>query len=109
MQAGCPLVGGHEAGAPALPPIVIRGVTPLLGTTVTIGCGSLLLLETKTAAVAEGDIAPPGGAVVVDAVGQFVSPRQIDSHSHLGGYPTPGAEAHLDSSDGNERQQMAAR
>jgi imidazolonepropionase-like amidohydrolase len=88
---------------------VIRGVTLVLGTTVTIGRGPLLLQGARTAAAAEGDIAPPSGAVGVDAAGQFVSPRQIDSRSHLGGYPTPGAEAYLDGSDGRERQQMAAR
>jgi imidazolonepropionase-like amidohydrolase len=37
--------------------------------------------------------------VIVDAVGQFVTPGLIDTHSHLGVYPLMDAAAHL---DGNE-------
>ncbi len=71
----------------------------MLRTRVTILRGALLLPRAKLAAVAERDVAPPDGAVVVDAAGQFVTPRLIDAHSHLGVYPTPDAEAHLDGSD----------
>ena len=36
---------------------------------------------------------------VVDATGKWITPGLIDTHSHLGVYPSPGARAH---SDGNE-------
>ena len=41
----------------------------------------------------------PAHAEVVDATGQYVTPGIIDTHSHLGVYPTPHVAAH---SDGNE-------
>ncbi|WP_437673437.1 hypothetical protein [Sorangium sp. So ce131] len=81
-------------------------MTLVLGIRVTIALGALLLQEAERSAAAGGDIAPPSGAVVVDAAGQFVTPRLIDSRSHLGVYPTPGAEAHL---DGSERQRTGTR
>src|SRR4051812_44641473 len=69
-QAKVSVAGGFEAQRPIPPPVLIRGATLMLGTGVTISRGSLLLKEGKIAAVAEGDIAPPSGAVVVDAAGQ---------------------------------------
>jgi len=36
---------------------------------------------------------------VIDATGKWITPGLIDSHSHLGVYPSPSAKAH---SDGNE-------
>ncbi|XXY53968.1 hypothetical protein WME91_22785 [Sorangium sp. So ce269] len=76
-------------------------MTLALGTRVTLVRVSPLRPRAKLAAVAGGDIEPQGGAVVVDAAGQFVTPRMFDAHSHLGVYPTPGAVAHL---DGSERE-----
>ncbi|WP_438024497.1 hypothetical protein [Sorangium sp. So ce233] len=79
-------------------------MTLLLGTRVTLVRGSRP--QAKLAVAAGGDIDPPSGAVVVDAAGQFVTPRLFDAHSHLGVYPTPGAVAHL---DGSERQRTGTR
>jgi imidazolonepropionase-like amidohydrolase len=46
------------------------------------------------------DVAPPDGAVIVDAGGRWVTPGIVDIHSHLGVYPSPGdLSAHQ---DGNE-------
>jgi imidazolonepropionase-like amidohydrolase len=73
-------------------------VTLVLGTRVTLARVSLPREGAKLAVAAEGDIDPPSGAVVMDAGGQFVTPRLFDAHSHLGGRPTPGAAAHLDGS-----------
>src|SRR5690606_21830035 len=41
----------------------------------------------------------PAGARVVEAAGKFVTPGLIDTHSHLGVYPSPGVDAF---SNGNE-------
>lgn len=48
-----------------------------------------------------GEGAPPElqGARTVDVTGRFVTPGLIDTHSHLGVYPTPYVQAHR---DGNE-------
>ena len=100
-QAGSRPAGGHEAAAPAQPLILIQGVTLVLGTRVTLARGSLPCEGAKLTVAAEGDIDPPSGAAVMDAGGQFVTPRLFDAHSHLGGRPTPGAAAHL---DGSERE-----
>lgn len=101
-QAGSLLAGCHEAAAPAQPLILIQAVTLVLGTRVTLGRGSPPRAGAERAtAAAEGDIDPPSGAAVMDAGGQFVTPRLFDAHSHLGDHPTPGAAAHL---DGSERE-----
>lgn len=105
-QAGSRPRAGREAAAPAQPPILIRAVTLLLGSRVTLVRGARPRAEAKPPAAAGGDIDPPSGAVVVGAAGQFVTPRLFDAHSHLGVYPTPGAVAHL---DGSERQRTGTR
>lgn len=90
---------GFEAPVPSGPMVVIRNATLMLATGRTIARGSLVLDKGKIAAVLEGDAPPLPGAVVIDGTGKFVTPGLIDTHSHLGVYPMPGADAH---SDGNE-------
>lgn len=92
-RTGVSAAGRREAGAPALPGNVTRRVTLALGSEVTIPRGPLVLEGREGPHVAEDDIAPLSGASVVGAAGQFVTPRLIDVHSHLGGYPTPGRRA----------------
>ena len=41
----------------------------------------------------------PADAISIDAAGKWVTPGIIDTHSHLGVYPSPGVAAHQ---DGNE-------
>jgi imidazolonepropionase-like amidohydrolase len=60
--------------------------------------GAVMMEGGKITAVADV-IAPPDGAVVIDAAGRWVTPGIIDVHSHLGVYPSPGTRSH---SDGNE-------
>jgi imidazolonepropionase-like amidohydrolase len=71
----------------------------MLATGKTIARGSILLQNGKIAAISEGDLKAPEGARVIDAKGKFVTPGIIDTHSHIGVYPMPGARAH---EDGNE-------
>ncbi len=91
---------GYEHKPTTLPPpVLIRGATLLLGTGRSIQKGSILLEKGKIAALAEGDLPAPEGAVVIDGTGKYLTPGLIDTHSHIGVYPMPGATAHQ---DGNE-------
>jgi imidazolonepropionase-like amidohydrolase len=90
---------GWEQKPPAAPPVVIRGATLMLATGRTIGRGTIILDKGKIAVVAEGDLPAPTGAVVIDAAGKFVTPGLVDTHSHLGVYPTIDT---LGARDGNE-------
>lgn len=83
----------------AIPPILIRNATLMLATGKTIPRGSMLLTNGKIAAISENEIPAPEGVQVIDGTGKFVTPGIIDTHSHIGVYPMPGAVAH---SDGNE-------
>ncbi|MEE2567590.1 amidohydrolase [Hyphobacterium marinum] len=77
---------------------LITGATILDGIGGRIENGSLLMVDGRISAIGT-DIEAPDGATVIDAQGRFVTPGIIDIHSHLGVYPSPGADAH---SDGNE-------
>ena len=80
------------------------GVTLIRNATVYTGAGpvmeraSVLIRDGKIAEVGS-DISPPAGATVIDAGGKVVTPGLIDTHSHLGVYPSPGVSS---VSDGNE-------
>jgi len=84
----------------ALPsqPTAIVGATILTGTGQRIDNGTVLMRDGKVERV-EAGLAAPAGYAVVDGRGRFVTPGVIDSHSHLGVYPSPGVPA---LSDGNE-------
>lgn len=90
---------GSEMPVPLGPMVVIRNATLLLATGRTIPRGTIVLDKGKIAAVLEGDVPAPSGAVVIDGTGKYVTPGLIDTHSHLGVYPMPDAVAH---NDGNE-------
>ncbi|AUX47235.1 uncharacterized protein SOCE26_087470 [Sorangium cellulosum] len=96
--------GRREASVPALPPILTRRVTLVLGIRVTIARGALLLQGAERSAAAEGDIAPPSGAVVVDAAGQFVTPRLIDSRSTSGSTRRQAQRPTWTAANGSERE-----
>lgn len=80
-------------------PTVLKGATILTATGARIDNGVVVMAEGKIVAVGGPDTAAPAGAVVVDATGKWVTPGVIDSHSHLGVYPSPSVSAR---SDGNE-------
>jgi imidazolonepropionase-like amidohydrolase len=75
---------GWERAATASAPVVIQGATLMLGTGKTIVRGTIVLDKGKIAAVGEGSLPVPPGAVVVDGTGKFVTPGIIDTHSHMG-------------------------
>lgn len=79
-------------------PVLIRGGTVMTAAGETIEGGDVLLRDGKIAAVGP-ELEAPDDARVVDARGRYVTPGLIDTHSHLGVYPSPSVQGH---SDGNE-------
>jgi imidazolonepropionase-like amidohydrolase len=79
-------------------PTLIRGGTVMTAAGDVFTDGEVLLIDGRIAAVGS-DLQTPTGVRVFDARGRFVTPGIIDTHSHLGAYPSPGVAAH---SDGNE-------
>ena len=78
--------------------LALVGATVLTGTGTQIENGTVLIRDGRIAGVGAG-LPVPAGYETVDASGKWVTPGLIDTHSHLGVYPSPGAQAH---SDGNE-------
>jgi imidazolonepropionase-like amidohydrolase len=81
------------------PPILLRGGRLLVGDGTVVERGHVLMKDGKIVSAGAGDGQPPAGAEIVDVGGKHLSPGLIDTHSHLGVYPVPRADAHL---DGNE-------
>ncbi len=79
-------------------PVLIRNATILTGDGARIEAGSVLLRDGRIAAVGTNVIAP-ADATVIDGTGKWVTPGVIDTHSHLGNYPSPGIGSQQ---DGNE-------
>ncbi len=79
-------------------PTLITNVTILDGKGGRIDGGSILMEGGDIKAVGQ-TLEAPEGAEVIDGTGRWVTPGIIDTHSHLGVYPSPGVRSH---SDGNE-------
>ncbi len=77
--------------------ILIQHATVLTGTGERLNDADVLIVDGKIKQV--GKNLPAGNAVAINAKGKWVTPGIIDTHSHLGVYPTPSVEGH---SDGNE-------
>jgi len=78
--------------------VALVGATVLTGTGAQIDNGTVLIKDGRIAGVGQG-LAVPQGYETLDARGKWVTPGLIDTHSHLGVYPSPEVQAH---SDGNE-------
>ncbi len=92
--------GAWESSYEPLPsrPTLIRDATVMTAAGEEIAGGDVLMRDGRIEAVG-ADLDAPAGAEVVDASGRWVTPGLIDTHSHLGVYPSPGVSAH---SEGNE-------
>jgi imidazolonepropionase-like amidohydrolase len=91
---------GDARDNPAAPRIAIKGATVLTAAGQRFEPGLVVLEGGRIRYVGPVDgAAIPEGAQVIDAQGRFVTPGLIDSHSHLGVYPSPEVTAHA---DGNE-------
>ena len=77
---------------------LIQGATILTGEGQRIDGGAVLIQNGRIAAVGTS-VQAPAGATVVDGAGMWVTPGVIDTHSHLGNYPSPGIGSQQ---DGNE-------
>ena len=83
---------------PAPPSTLVVGATVLTAAGERLEGGWVLMRDGRIADV--GDGARPAADRVVEAPASwFVTPGIIDTHSHLGVYPSPDAKAHA---DGNE-------
>lgn len=109
-KARGPLAAGLDAAANPDPfPSTYRGLPrdnlALVGGTVFDGAGRriddgvVVVTDGRVAAVGGAETPIPAGHRRVDASGRFVTPGVIDTHSHLGVYPSPRVQG---MSDGNE-------
>ena len=80
-------------------PVLITNATILTGTGERMDDAFLLIRDGQIQSLGSEPPAQTDGFQIVDASGRWVTPGLIDVHSHLGVYPSPGAQAH---SDGNE-------
>ncbi|HEV2286069.1 MAG TPA: hypothetical protein VGR80_08510, partial [Steroidobacteraceae bacterium] len=83
---------------PSAPATLIRDATVLTGSGTRLEHADVLIENGRISAVGP-KLAAPGGALVIEAPGRWVTPGIIDIHSHLGVYATPAVNAQ---SDGNE-------
>jgi imidazolonepropionase-like amidohydrolase len=81
----------------AHPTTVVRGVTVLTAAGQRYDDGHVAFADGRITSVGEGP--GPDATRVVAGKGWFVTPGLIDTHSHLGVYPSPEVNAHQ---DGNE-------
>jgi imidazolonepropionase-like amidohydrolase len=79
-------------------PIIIRNATVLVGNGARLDDADVLMQDGKISAIGK-NIDAPSNATLIDGKGKWVTPGIIDTHSHLGVYPSPGVSAH---EDGNE-------
>lgn len=84
---------------PSHPPTLLRGARVMTAAGDIHERGFVLLQGGHIIAVGAGDGVVPKGGVLVDVTGKTITPGLIDTHSHMGVYPTPETEG---GADGNE-------
>ncbi len=87
----------EDATWPVAQEVWLTGATVMPVTREPIENGTIGIRDGRIVYV--GTDAPPAGARVIDATGKYITPGLIDTHSHLGVYPSPNLHAHA---DGNE-------
>jgi imidazolonepropionase-like amidohydrolase len=80
-------------------PVLIAGATVMTAAGTQFAPGFVLLVDGRIASVGAQRPETPAGTRVIDATGLWVTPGLIDTHSHLGVYPSPSTHGH---DDGNE-------
>ena len=78
---------------------VLTGATVMTATGEIYSRGYVAVEQGRITYVGAGDAPDSLAEGAIDVSGKWVTPGLIDTHSHLGVYPSPGARAH---SDGNE-------
>jgi imidazolonepropionase-like amidohydrolase len=83
------------------PITVLRGAKVMTAAGASFAPGAVILVGDEIAAVGPlAEIEVPKGATVIElGAEQVITPGIIDTHSHMGVYPSPGLSAH---GDGNE-------
>ncbi|MCB9591587.1 MAG: amidohydrolase [Sandaracinaceae bacterium] len=91
---------GGQLAAIDSPLVALVGGTVMTATGRVIEDGVVVMEDGRLRAVgARSEVEIPEGARQIDVTGRFVTPGLIDTHSHMGVYPSPHIRA---TSDGNE-------